>query len=122
MLKSSIRSKKSSRSNFSEFINLESEIVAHPAWRGNISFTEGTKLLNSQTPFTYILTRGFDKYHYLLSFVDVDGTVKHKNVRVFLKDDERWYINGGGNGGGYESIDNLVPSCLNCSAKICCPL
>ena len=122
MLNSKTRSKRSLRNGTSKLFSLGSEIKSHPAWKGDVSLTEGAKLLEGSASFTFILTQGFDKHHYFLSFVDVDRKVKHRNVRVFLKDGISMYLNGGGNGGGYETIDNLVPSCLNCSASVCRPL
>lgn len=108
----------------SKFTQLGSGIESHPAWRGDVSFTEGAKLLQGHPPFTFILSTGFDKDHYFLSFVDADGKVKYRNVRLFLKNGEIYYMNGasgGGGGRGYESIDNLIPSCLNCPANVCRP-
>lgn len=124
MLNSKSRSKRNLRKRPSKLIRLGSEIEAHPAWAGNVSLSESAELLKGASPFTYILSQGFDKHHYFLSFVDTDKKVKHRNVRVFLSNGDTFYMNGGsgGGGGGYESIENLVPSCLNCSANVCRPL
>ncbi|QVL56789.1 MAG: hypothetical protein KFB93_05240 [Simkaniaceae bacterium] len=124
MLNSKIISKRNLRKGTPKLIRLGSELESHPAWKGDVSLTEGAKLLEGSTPFTFILSQGFDKNHYFLSFVDTDHKVKHRNVRIFLKDGDSMYMNGGsgGGGGGYESIENLVPSCLNCSASVCKPL
>ena len=121
MLKSNVRSKTVLRNSPSKLNCLGSEIKSHVAWKGDVSLTKCAELLEGSTPFTYLLSEGFDKHHYFLSFVDVDHEVKHRNVRVFVKDGITMYINGGA-GGGYESIDNLIPSCLNCSASVCRPL
>ena len=124
MLNSKIRSRRSLRNQTTSIVRLGSEIQSHPAWQGDVSLTEGAKLLEGSAPFTYILSQGFDKHHYFLSFVDADYKVKHRNVRVFARDGHSMYLNGGsgGGGGGYETIDNLVPSCINCSADVCRPL
>lgn len=122
MLNTKSTSKRSLRKQVSKFTRLANDIKLHPSWKGNVSLTEGAKLLEGAAPFTYILTQGFDKYHYFLTYVHADHSVKHRNVRIVLVDGDSMYINGGGTGGGYETIDNLVPSCLNCSANVCRPL
>lgn len=118
-----LKSKRILRRN-NAFVRVTNEIESHSSWKGEISLSEAAKLLEGQSSFTYVLSKGFDKNHFFLSFVDVDKKVKHRNVRSFIINGKTKYLNGGsgGNGGGYETIDNLVPSCLNCSASICSPL
>lgn len=105
----------------------------HASWRGAISLTEVAKKLEGHSPFTYALTQGVDKNHYYLSYVDVDRSVKCRNVRSFIKCGQIFYENGSlcpkaailddaTAVYGYKTIDELVPGCLKCSANICKPL
>lgn len=117
-----LKSKRSLRKGTKKLVQVDRGIEFHPSWKGNLTLSEAVQLLKGNDPFTYAVTQGFDKYHYFLTFVDADGKVKHRNVRSTIKNEKTFYFNGGSGGGGYQSIDNLVPGCLNCSAAICRPL
>lgn len=118
-----IRSKRSLRKGKNApLAQVGKDIENHLSWRGELSLMEAAALLEGSSPFTYVLTQGMDKHHYFLTYVDANRKVKHRNVRSALKNGVVMYWNGGGNGGGYETIDNLVPGCLNCSESVCRPL
>ena len=116
-----MQSKRSRRTFLSSVSHLEKQVKDHLAWRGDISLTEAADLLKAEVPFTFILSSGFDKNHYILSFVSDRGVVKHKNVRILVYQGQICFMNGG-SGGPRSFIDELVPSCLNCSTKVCKPL
>lgn len=115
------QSRRSNRTFLSAVSGLEKQVKGHLAWRGDISLIEAADLLKAETPFTFILSSGFDKNHYILSFVSDRGIVKHKNVRILVHQGQTCFMNGG-SGGPCSFIDELVPSCLNCSAQVCKPL
>ncbi|QVL54980.1 MAG: hypothetical protein KFB95_06575 [Simkaniaceae bacterium] len=116
-----IRSKRSNRIFQSDVSRLEKQIQCHLAWRGNISLVEAADLLSSEMPFTFVLSSGFDKNHYILSFVSDKQVVKHKNIRILVHQGTTCFMNGG-NGGPCAFIDDLIPACLNCSTQVCKPL
>lgn len=120
MLKS--KSRRVSRTVQSEYARLDVQLKSHPAWRGEISLTETTERLSTQSPFTYIISMGLDKYHYFLSYVSAEGVVKHKNLRILCHEGKVMYKNGGGNGGPSTNISELIPQCLKCSEMVCKPL
>jgi len=116
-----IRSKRSRRTFLSDVSYLEKQVKDHLAWRGDISLTEAADLLKAEMPFTFILSSGFDKNHYILSFVSDGGGIKHKNVRILVHQGQTCFMNGGSSG-PCRFIDELIPSCLNCSTQVCKPL
>lgn len=116
-----IRSKRSNRTFLSDVSRLEKQIKSHLAWRGDVSLTEATDLLNFEMPFTFVLSCGFDKNHYILSFVSDERIVKHKNIRILVHQGETCFMNGG-SGRPCTFIDDLIPACLNCSTLVCRPL
>jgi hypothetical protein len=116
-----IRSKRSRRTFLSDVSCLEKQVKDHLAWRGDISLTEAADLLKAEMPFTFILSSGFDKNHYILSFVSDGGGIKHKNVRILVHQGQICFMNGGSSG-PCRFIDELIPSCLNCSTQVCKPL
>jgi len=99
---------------------MDERVKSSPAWKGTVSMLEGQAMLDGQTPFTYMLSEGVDKYHYSLHYVGIDRKVHYKNVRILYIGGVPVYRNGGGD---YCSIiDDLVHSCLRCSSSICKPL
>jgi len=116
-----IRSKRSNRTVLSDVSRLEKQVKSHIAWRGDVSLVEAADLLKSETPFTFVLSNGFDKSHYILSFVSDKQVVKHKNIRILVYQGETCFMNGG-SGGPCAFIDDLIPACLNCSTQVCKPL
>lgn len=98
---------------------MEELLKLHPAWKGGISILEGQKMLQGQSSFTYMLSEGLDKYHYILHYVGVDNRVHFKNIRILYVNGVPIYKNGAC--GTYKNIEDLVPSCLQCSTNICVP-
>ena len=96
------------------------EILNHPAWVGKKSFFKLESLLQNNPSFTYLLSEGIDKYHFFLSYVSIDGLVKHKNIRIVFANGKGYWKNGGYI--TYEAIHELIPNCLACSKRICRPL
>lgn len=92
------------------------EIKHHPAWRGELSLCEAAFLLKNQPFFTFLISQGMDECHFFLSYVDFQGTVKHKNVRILPRGRD-WVVKNGGMT-EYESIVPLIPNCLKCSKDI----
>ena len=99
---------------------MDENVKSSPAWKGSVSMLEGQSMLDGQTPYTYILSKGVDTYHYFLHYVGTDRKVHFKNVRILYIDGEPFYRNGGG---VYcKNIEDLIPNCLRCSSSICKPL
>lgn len=98
---------------------LRVEIVNHCSWKGALSLCEIASFLKNSTPFTFVLSEGMDEDHFFLSFVDCNGIVKHKNVRI-LRVQSNWVIKNG-TGNYHFSIESLIPDCLHCSASVCKP-
>lgn len=83
--------------------------------------TEAAELLNGQSPYTFVLSSGFDRFHYILSYVSDSSVVKHKNIRIVRPQGFPCFLNGG-NGGPCARIDDLIPACLKVSPQVCKPL
>ena len=120
MLKSRQLNKSKSIALKSSFKKMEEKLKLHPSWRSGVSMLEAQEMLRNQPSFTYMLSEGLDKYHYILNYVGADQQVHFKNVRILYVNGVPIYKNGGG--GVYENIADLVPSCLKCSADTCIPL
>ena len=120
-MKTRIRSKRNHRVEISDVARLESQVLSHKAWKGDISLIEAAEMLKGASPFTFVLSKGFDKNHYIMSFVSEANTVKHKNIRILVFKGQTCFMNGG-TGGPCAYIDDLIPACLNCSSSICKPL
>lgn len=100
---------------------LEEQVLSHPAWQGDLTMTEAADLLDGQTPYTFVLSSGFDRYHYILSYVSDSSIVKHKNIRIVEPQGFPFFLNGG-SGGPCARIDDLIPACLKVSQQVCKPL
>ncbi|MCB1109606.1 MAG: hypothetical protein KDK64_01375 [Chlamydiia bacterium] len=116
-----IRSKRTSRNLKTEISSFEKQMVTHSAWKGDISLSEAAELLEGQKPFTFVLSNGFDRQHYILSFVSDRQVVKHKNIRIVVYQGQTCFINGG-SGGPCAFVDDLIQGCLKVSSKFCQPL
>ncbi len=104
-----------------EVVRLVDQVVNHVAWRGEISFKEAADLLREKLPYTFVLSKGFDKNHYILSYVSESRMVKHKNIRIVTYLGQLCFMNGADQGPS-TSIDTLVRLCLGRSAEGCTPL
>ncbi|MFI5334773.1 MAG: SH2 domain-containing protein [Chlamydiales bacterium] len=97
------------------------EIKQHPAWNEHIKDeAQSESALLGKPVFTFLLRPGKDTEHYFLSFVEADGAVYHKQVRILLSPRGWLYQNGGSL--IRESINDLVPAVLHCSFEQCKPL
>ena len=106
--------------SMSKVDQMVAQVVSHAAWKGEMSSTQVEALLEGHKPFTYALTQGRDKYHYVLSYVEFDNTIRHKPVRILFSHGD-WIIrNCGGN--TYATIYPLIPYCLQCGNDQCKPL
>lgn len=94
-----------------------SEIKQHPAWHSKVDEIGSERLLLNEAPFTYILRPGKDMYHYFLSYVEGDGTIHHKALRIELSANGWIYRNGGF--AIREKIQDLVPVAIHCSSQQC---
>ena len=99
---------------------MDEQVKSNPAWRGSVSILDAQATLADQSPFTYILSQGFDQYHYFLHYVGADQKVHHKNVRIRYVAGVPIFRNGGTN--VFAQIKALIPSCLRCSQSTCKPL
>ncbi len=113
-------SRNKSKTAHSPLKMMDERLKSNPAWKGSLSMLDGQAMLQGQTPFTYLLSEGMDKYHYFLHYVGADHEVHFKNVRILYIGGVPLYRNGGGS--YYNRIEDLVPSCLKCSAVTCKPL
>jgi len=96
-----------------------SEIKQHPAWNENIDEMKSEAMLATAPVFTFLLRPGKDMYHYFLSFVEADGTIHHKQVKILLSPRGWLYQNGGST--IRENINDLVPAVLHCTFEQCRP-
>ena len=120
-MKTTIRRQRSQRGQVSKATDLEHQVLTHKGWKGDISLPEAAQMLEGSSPFTFVLSKGFDKYHYILSFVSETDVVKHKNIRILIFKGQTCFMNGGNRGPSID-IDDLIRGCLNCSSSICKPL
>ena len=112
--------RRKSKVSRSQLMVMDKHVKSSPAWKGTVSMLEGQALLDGQSPFTYLLSEGVDKYHYFLHYVGADRKVHYKNVRILFVDKMPIYRNGGGD--IYSNIEDLVHGCLRCSSRLCKPL
>jgi len=108
------------RASSSQLKMMVEHVKSSSAWNGTITILEGQAMLQGQPPFTYMLSEGLDRYHYILHYVGEDYQVHLKNVRISYKNGLPIFRNGGA--GDYEKIEDLVPGCLRCSPTISKPL
>ena len=94
-------------------------VQSHQAWRGSVTILEAQSMLANESPFTYVLSKGNDKYHYFLHFVGADHKVHIKNIRIRFINEVPVFRNGGGC--FTDEINDLIPSCLKCSKTVCQP-
>ena len=115
------RSKRTDRSFNAEISSLEKQMLNHTAWQGEISLSEAALLLDGQKPYTFVLSSGFDRQHYIMSFVSEKNVVKHKNIRIVVFEGKTCFMNGG-TGIPCSKLDDLIVCSLKVSANVCQPL
>ncbi len=91
------------------------EVKQHAAWNENLDEIASERLLLNEAPFTFILRPGKDMYHYFLSYVEADGTIHHKTVKIELSVSGWLYRNGGPR--TTEKIDQLIPIAMHCAPE-----
>ena len=111
----------------SQKLQVVATIKNHPAWRDELSLENVHMLLKGKGAFTYVLSQGIDQEHYFLSYVNPEGLVKCKNIRLLFTNGGWSPGNGAGGGIGgfgtrYDSIVDLIPACLKVSKEVCKPL
>ena len=99
--------------------NKVNEIKQHPGWQESFDEIKCERLLASESPYTFVLRPGKDMFHYFLSFVEVDGTVQHKLVKIELS--ARGWLYRNGAGAIRESINDLVSVVMHTTAENCKP-
>lgn len=95
------------------------EIKQHAAWNEKVDELGSERLLMGEDSLTFLLRPGKDMYHYFLSFVEVDGTIHHKMVKIELS--VRGWLYRNGNGNIRENINDLIPTALHCTSEQCKP-
>ncbi len=96
------------------------EIKYHSAWNDKTDEIAAERMLNSEMTYTYLLRPGKDMYHYFLSYVDVDGSVHHKMVKIELS--AKGWIYRNGTATVRETLEDLIPVALHCSVDQCRPV
>jgi hypothetical protein len=95
------------------------EIKQHAAWNEKVDELGSERLLTGEVPLTFLLRPGKDTYHYFLSYVEMDGTIHHKLVKIELS--VRGWLYRNGNGNIRENINDLIPTALHCAPEECKP-
>ncbi len=95
------------------------EIKRHPAWQETLDDAGSEQLLMNESMYTYLLRPGKDMRHYFLSFVEGDGSIQHRLVKIELSA-RGWYYANGGNC-IRESINDLIPVAMHVAPEICRP-
>lgn len=120
-MKNKTLSKRKKRLGESEPARMDKEVRCHKGWKGTLSLQASFELLRSQDPYSYVILAGYDKYHYIVSYIDFQGAVKYKNIRIVLERGNYFYMNGSGSGPS-SNFDRLIINCLKCSSDKCKPL
>ena len=102
-------------SHHEKLLGFEAQLKAHSAWREGNSLSDNIMELSESDPLSFVFSPGFDRYHYVLSYVAPDLQIKHKNMRIVLHKGEAKLLNGGA-GGPFDSVDNLFFVCLRAFA------
>jgi hypothetical protein len=100
----------------------QDQVTSHPAWFGEVSELEASKLLEGKESFTYVLRSGGEEQTYFITFVKEDGLLKHQRFTLEL-DRKGWYYKNGMCPGPQEAvaenINELIPLMMHCSASEC---
>ena len=94
-------------------------IEKHPAWKGIMDQSTADSLLKGRDVYTYILYKDSESDQYTISYVDIGGTIEHRNYHQ--ESDKGW---------GYRNllatkaanINDLVSHMMHCKPKMCKPL
>ena len=103
----------------------EEQIKTHEAWHANLPEAFFEEFLKNQPPLTYLLRSGPKEQSYFISFVQQDGTIKHKSF-VLEFDHKGWYYRNGVTNGlkevTMEDLQELIPIMMHCEPSACIPL
>lgn len=104
-------------------INIEQEIMNHPAWYGEVAGLTAEKSLRGNNPYVYLLRNGEYPSHYYVSFVLPDLSIRHQPFVITIHAGE-WYCENGGVTGPYtyESINDMIHMVMHCKQEECTPL
>ena len=120
-MKTKTFSKRKKRLEESEPVKMDREVRSHKGWKGALSLQESFELLRSQDPYSYVILAGYDKHHYVVSYVDSHGTVKYKNIRIVHERGQYYFMNASTSGPS-TNFDRLIINCFKCSPEKCKPL
>lgn len=120
-MKTATFSKRKKRTAESEIVRMDKEVRSNKGWKGELSLQESAELLQSHGSYSYVVLAGYDKYHYILSYVDSQGFIKHKNLRIIFERGQCYFLNGACCG-PCSNFDRLIINCLKCSPDKCKPL
>lgn len=102
---------------------IESTILNHPAWYGNITGLESESLLKDKAAYFYLLRKGEQASHYYLSFVDGHLLIRHQPFAIIYQD-EGWYCRQGIGYGPFitQTISDLIHRIMHCAPEDCKPV
>lgn len=95
------------------------EIKQHSAWQESFDEVKSERLLMNESLYTFVLRPGKDMFHYFLSYVETDGSVRHKPVKIELSARGWLYRNGGPQ--VRENINDLICVALHATPEQCKP-
>lgn len=132
MLQSTVKRRRQNGKIQTQAEQMVDQIKKHPAWKGDLTLTEMQALLQDQEPYTIALSQGINKHHFFLSYVNSNGEVGHRNIRI-LKVHGKWVFKNGwiqlfypcvtaSDPNSSIPISNLIAYCLKCSTEVCKPL
>jgi hypothetical protein len=93
------------------------EIEGYPAWHGAISKNESETLLQRRKPFTFLLRRGEGSNHFIISYVQPDSSICHKDFIFDTKSMKWFYQNCTGH--FEEKVCALIHQMMHCDPAAC---
>ena len=102
---------------------IESTILLHPAWYGNITGLGSEHLLKGKAAYFYLLRQGEQISHYYLSFVDELLLIRHQPFAI-LYEDGGWRCRQGSVYGPFitQTISDLIHRIMHCKPDDCKPV
>lgn len=104
-------------------VNIEQEILHHPAWYGKIAGLRAEKSLRGRAPYVYLLREGEYLLHYYVSFVLPDMSIRHQPFVITI-DQGQWFCENGGCTGPFmkETINDMIHLIMHCKPNEAKPL
>lgn len=98
-------------------------IHSHVAWCGHITGLDAEEKLKGERLFVYLLREGESPSNYYVSFVDLDGRIKHQPFLIRLSP-HGWYCRNGNGSGPFlnQTIEEVVHLIMHCKQEECAPL